>query len=362
MNIGFYFNEMNFRGVANSTFLYALYNKKILKNKSIIFFNKQNKFNKKSVIYKFKNKFQTIGISNFAEIDNFKYKLKLDYIYVQKGGEKDSWQSNNIETLVHAIYPQKLNEVHGDNYVYISEWLSKKFSNNRISFVPLIIQKNLSKNNLRKKLNIKNDQFIFGCHGGESSFDLKFVKDLLLKIVKQDKQLLFLFLNINKFCDHPNIRFIKGSADEVFVQKFINTCDAMLYGRSLGESFGMACGEFAVQNKPIISYRFNRHRAHKYNIPYDQFHEYGSRNELKKLLINYKSLKFQKKFKNKYQTYSKEKIMQLFKKNFLSKNEKIVFSLKDHLINLCARVETNYYYLRHKIYNHYYNYIESKFY
>ena len=53
--------------------------------------------------------------------------------------------------------------------------------------------------------------------------------------------------------------------------------------------------------------------------------------------------------------------MQLFKKNFLSKNEKIVFSLKDHLINLCARVETNYYYLRHKIYNHYYNYIGQNF-
>ena len=48
----------------------------------------------------------------------------------------------------------------------------------------------ISKNNLRKKLNIKNDQFIFGCHGGESSFDLKFVKDLLLKIVKQDLQMI----------------------------------------------------------------------------------------------------------------------------------------------------------------------------
>ena len=32
MNIGFFLEEMNFRGVVNSTYNYALYNKTILKN------------------------------------------------------------------------------------------------------------------------------------------------------------------------------------------------------------------------------------------------------------------------------------------------------------------------------------------
>ena len=32
MNIAFYCNEMNLRGVANSTYLFALYNKKLLLN------------------------------------------------------------------------------------------------------------------------------------------------------------------------------------------------------------------------------------------------------------------------------------------------------------------------------------------
>ena len=362
MNIAFYCNEMNLRGVANSTYLFALYNKKLLKNKSIIFYNKVNKFNKKVIINKFKKKFKTIGISNFTEIDNFKFKLKLDYIYVQKGGEKDSWQSNNIETLIHAIYPQKLNEVHGDSYVYISEWLSQKFSNNKIPFVPLIIPQNLSKNNLRKKLNIKKNHLVFGCHGGESSFDLKFVQDLINKIVKRDKNLFFIFLNINKFCNHSNIKFLKGSADETVVQKFVNSCNAMIYGRSLGESFGISCGEFASQNKPIISYRFNRHRAHRHNISDGQFFEYGSYKDLEKLLLNFKKLKTNKNLNNKYKNYSKKRVMQIFKKNFLLKREKTIFTMKDHLVNLCARIELNYNYLRHKIYNHYYNFIESKFY
>ena len=41
MVIAFYIDEMNFRGVANSTYQYALKNIEILKNISIIFYNKK---------------------------------------------------------------------------------------------------------------------------------------------------------------------------------------------------------------------------------------------------------------------------------------------------------------------------------
>ena len=43
MNIAFYIDEMNLRGVANQTFLLAVNNKTILKNKSFIFYNSQNR-------------------------------------------------------------------------------------------------------------------------------------------------------------------------------------------------------------------------------------------------------------------------------------------------------------------------------
>ena len=56
MVIAFYIDEMNFRGVANSTYQYALKNIEILKNISIIFYNKKNKSNKKEVVTKFKKK------------------------------------------------------------------------------------------------------------------------------------------------------------------------------------------------------------------------------------------------------------------------------------------------------------------
>ena len=105
-------------------------------------------------------------------------------------------------------------------------------------------------------INIEKKQIVFGCHGGESSFDLVFTHDVIKKIVKIKKNITFLFLNINKFYSHPRVKFLKGTTNESYKKKFLNTCDAMLYGRSLGESFGLACAEFAIQNKSIISYKF----------------------------------------------------------------------------------------------------------
>ncbi len=359
MNVGFYLDEMNLRGVANSTYLYALNNKKILNNQSIIFYNKKNSRNKKEVLNKFKKKFTIIGISNFKEIDLYRTRFNLNFIYTQKSGQKDNWVSKEIKTLVHAVYPQKLSQIHGHNYAYISEWLSLKFSNKKIPFIPLITESKKIKLNLRKKLKIKKNNLVFGCHGGSSSFDMKFVKSAVINTVKSRKNIFFLFLNIDKFYNHPQIIYLKGTTNEKLKKKFVNTCDAMLYGRSLGESFGLACSEFAIMNKNIISYRFNRHRSHAYNISKKNFIEYGSYSSLCNLLLNYKKKNY--KYNSKYKKYTERKVMIDFNKFFLKQKYKIKISCYDLFINLCSHVKMNYFYLRHKIYNHYFNYFSSKF-
>lgn len=361
MNIAFYIDEMNFRGVANSTYEYALNNIKILKNSSIIFYNKNNFRNKKEVIKKFKNNFNVIGVRKFNEINRYKKKLKIEYLYTQKSGVKDSWISDEIKTLVHSVYPQKLNQRHGFSYAYISEWLSHNFSNNKIAFVPYITEKKKIINNLKKKYKISNNKLIFGCHGGESSFDMMFVQNCLLNVVKKRKDIIFLFLNIKKFCNHPQIKFIKGTSNEIEKKKFINTCDAMIYGRSLGESFGLACSEFAMQNKKIISYRFNRHLSHKYNIPSKYFVEYESYKSLRNILLNYKKNIFQIKYNCKYKKYNTKNVMKIFDRVFLKKSKLVHLTMKDYLICQISHLKMNYFYLRHKIYNHYFKYIESKF-
>ena len=360
MNIAFFVGEMNLRGVANSTYQYSYYNKLILKNKSIIFYDKKNTRNNPKVLKKFRKKFNVIGVNNLEDIDNFKKKFNLEYLYIQKGGKKDKWVSTNIKTIVHSAYPQRLKEFHGDKYAFVSEWCSSKFSQNKIPYVPYIVKIEKTKEHLKKKLKINKKQIVLGCHGGDSSFNLKFVQDTLIDIANKRQDLTFLFLNINKFCKHPRIIFLKGSVDEVYKKKFLNTCDAMIYARSLGESFGLACGEFAYLNKLIISYKFNRHRAHLDQLYHQNFIQYSSRKNLFNILDNLDKKKLFKKRKNKYTKYNSKMVMKAFKKFFLDNSKSINFSASDYFANYFAHLKMAYYYLRHKIYNHYYNYIESK--
>jgi len=361
MKIGFYIDEMNLRGVANSTYLYALNNEKILKNKSIIFYNKKNFRNKNKVIKKFKKKFTCIGVSSFKEIELFKEKFDLNFLYTQKSGNKDNWISKKIRTIVHAAYPQTLNEIHGYNFAYVSEWLSHKFSNRKIPFVPYITESKKTKSNLRNKLKIKKEYLVFGCHGGDSSFDMKFVQTAVANVAHNRKDIFFLFLNINKFFHHPQVIFLKGTTDEDYKKRFINSCDAMIYGRSLGESFGMACAEFAVQNKDILSYKFNRHRCHKYNSEQSKYFEYSSYQSLNKILINYKKKRLSSKRKSKYHKYSVKKVMRDFEQFFLKQKIVLNISIMDYISNYYNFFLMGYFYFRHKLYNHYFNFFYSKF-
>ena len=312
---------MNFRGVVTSTYNYAFYNEKILKNKSVIFYDNKNKLNKNEVIKKFKKNFKMIGINNFFKIEKYKKKLDINYVYIQKGAN-NNWTLKKKNTIVHSVYPQKIKDIHGNSYAYISEWLSKKFSNYKISYVPLILELNKTKKNLKKELKINKNQIVFGTHGGESSFDMQFVKDTVFYLVKIRKDITFVFLNINKFINHPRVIFLKGTSNDIYKKKFLNTCDAMLYGRSLGESFGLACGEFSILGKKIISYKFNRHKSHKFNLNNKNYIEYSSKNNLFQILNSFKKNKKSNILLkvNKYTNCNSRKVMKKFNEVFLKKN------------------------------------------
>lgn len=362
MVIAFYINEINFRGLTNSIFKYAYYNQKILKNKSVIFYNLNNYRNQKIVINNFKKKFKTIAISSFSEIDNFKEKLNIEYIYVQKGGEKDEWYSSKIKTLVHVMYPQKLCEIHGHRYVYISEWLSNTFSNKKIEFVPLIVENYNTNKNLRKNLQIENNHTVFGYHGGSDCVDLEFAKDAIIETVRQNRNIFFLFLNIDKFVKHERIIFIKGTSDNLFKRKFINTCDAMIYSRKLGECFGLSCAEFSIVNKKIILYKHSKFKNHLYSLHKDMYYQYSSYQSLMKILASFdkeKKVSYKNKI-NKYKNCNPIAVMKKFEKIFFKKKSTPRITLIDYVKNYIGYTFMLLSYLRHKFYVHYYNYFYSK--
>ena len=189
---------------------------------------------------------------------------------------------------------------------------------------------------------------------------MKFTHKEIIDLVRKRKDIFFIFLNIDKFCAHPQIKFLKGTIDEKLKKEFVNTCDAMIYGRSQGESFGLACGEFAVMNRDIISYKFNLHQSHKFSIPSKNYIEYESYNSLFKILDNFKKKDIQN-YNSKYKNLEEKKVMLKFKKVFLLKKNNIDLNFLDRILNTLNFFKMHYFYLRHKLYNHYFNFLESKF-
>lgn len=98
-------------------------------------------------------------------------------------------------------------------------------------------------------------------------------------------------------------------------QRFINTCDAMIHARGRGETFGLACAEFDVCDKPVITYDMSPEKEHLIILG-DRARTYNSAESLFMQLMSFD--------KNKctlpgvgYAKYTPTYVMQIFEK-FLS--------------------------------------------
>ena len=259
--IGFCGGAMTLRGVHIALFDYALHNQIILGNQSIVFYEESGE-NDPSVISKFQEYFELIPYQNFKDLNKVAEKSIVEAMYIIKSGEIDSQIIESVPNLIHAVFPQKISDKHGEVYAFVSEWLSKECSNYKIPFVPHMISLSKINDNLRMQLNIPQHAVVFGSYGGKESFNLEFVLQSIRKIIYKRLDAYFIFMNISPFIQHDRIFFIPGNPALDYKVKFINTCDAMIHARGIGESFGLACGEFSIRNKPIITYALSPQRSH----------------------------------------------------------------------------------------------------
>ena len=126
-------------------------------------------------------------------------------------------------------------------------------------------------------------------------------------------------MNINSFCDsNDHIMFLPGSPDIEVKRKFINTCDAMIYGRKLGESWGLSIGEFAICGKPIIIPLPSHHWNHITFLKNNYFlHRHES--ELIYILDHFNGLKHTiNPLDTLYHECTPERVMKIFNDTYLS--------------------------------------------
>ena len=260
--IAFHSNQLSIRGTEVALYDYALHNEAVLGHNSVIVYNADSPHTDAAALDKFRQRFEVVGYRTRAELDPLLAQHKADLLYAIKAGKNDGLWSRTVPTMVHAVFPTNPAQAHGASYAFISEWLSRHCANDKIPSVPHIVNLPDVDGDLRAELNIPPHAKVLGCYGGAQSFDVPSAMDAVRQVLAQSPDTYFVFLNIGRFVDHPRALFLPGSSDMVTKTRFINTCDAMLHARLQGESFGLACGEFSIRNKPVITYARSKHRHH----------------------------------------------------------------------------------------------------
>jgi hypothetical protein len=312
VKIAFHDNCLCERGTTVSLYDYAYYNKHYLGNESIIMYIGNDNRNVPEVLDKFKKEFKLRPYINWqSEADQILKEEGCNILYMQKAGEWDGKMSNVCKNIIHCVFNTYYK--HGDVYGRISNCFGQNYP-----VVNYMVNLPDINSNMRKELNIPNNAIVFGRHGGTNQFNINYVHQVVDKITDEFPNVYFLMVNTDKFCrEKSNIIHLEKIIDLHRKVEFINTCDAMIHARQMGETFGAAVSEFSIRNKPIITCigSDNEH----INILKDKCFIYNDPNSLytifKYIISNINEIRT--KDWNQYKNYTPEKIMDKFNELFI---------------------------------------------
>ena len=342
------------RGDSISLLTYAKALKKFYDIECQIVFEKNNKNNSTEAIKNLiKQGLSLYSYDNINELNIHAEKNNIDLVYWIKSGENDGKYVKNCKNVIHAVFNQV--SPHGDKYAYVSEWLanaasknyknrikniyrnSKNIFNDNFSkysikntlectfsnlltpfeFVPHIIDLPQSDISFRKKNGISDKAFIIGRIGGYTEFNIDFVKITVKKILEDDKNNIFFFVNTEPFIEHERVIFINNYIDENEKSSFISSCDMMLHARMMGETFGFSIAEALSLNVPVAACTIGNDKNHHFLLESTGL-LYNNEEELFNIYLNVKNRYFHGfNLKDKVINYTPEKVAKKFKKVFL---------------------------------------------
>ena len=263
--IAFWDNSLSERGTSVALFDYALGNEQQLGNRSIVLYDGAAANNNQAVIAKFRAAFgdRLVAVAGFAGVDAVLSRAGADTLYVIKSGELDDRVSAVCRTVVHCVFTTRM--PHGDVYAAISPAIVRPGM--YVSVVPHIVSlpqltDPVRDTRMRDRVGIPADAVVFGRYGGVDQFDLGYVRMAVAQTVLRRPAAWFVFVNTRPFMQHPRVLFLPPIVDLDAKIEFIDGCDAMIWGRSDGETFGLAIAEFSVRCKPVFVTRSAVDNAH----------------------------------------------------------------------------------------------------
>lgn len=316
--VGFPIDFMSERGGTVATYDYAVANEEICGNKSIIFYQSSHPQNNPIVTEKFKKKFKNlISYDNYRDVEKYIISLNIDYLYILKYGFEDKYsfplplrESNiKIPYLIHSIFVWSPHGV----YASVSKQIAEENKGNWLPHIvnPLPFSTN-GREEFRKKHGIPNNAYVYGRHGGIYQFSIEYVKEIIKEDIDNYPNVWFVFVNTERFIDHPRVLFLPIIIDNLEKGNYINACDAMIHARLEGETFGLAVAEFISLGKPVLTCPAVTSRDNEHiNLGKDWVTVFTNKEECRKMLWN--TLKVPNT-ENPYLEFSPEKVMQKFGK------------------------------------------------
>jgi hypothetical protein len=237
----------------------------------------------------FARRFEIVRYSGPDDID-------CDALYVIKRGRR-SHVTTRVPELIHAMFDP--DDPHGHRFATISHWLSNQSRRvvdlprgralrlprlKKPPFVPHIIDLADVEDDLRAEIGVPADGVVFGRHGALRSFSIAWVKEAVREALATRDDIWFLFLNTQRFIEHPRVHHLEVTTDRELIRSFINSCDYMLHARREGETFGIAVAEFAAAGIPVVSCTRTIAKAHFEMVPSELMLGYGDKVELLALL------------------------------------------------------------------------------
>ncbi len=272
----------------------------------MIFYNPAHPANRPRVVEKFRALFQLVPFASMAEVEVKIGEMKIQYLYVIKYGYPDQYISEKVPTLIHSVFAY---HPHG-RYAVVSEKIAHRKGGVWLPHivVPLPLT---GRKTFRSRHGIPAKAYVYGRHGGKDTFSIDYVKESISEAIESLPEVWFVFVNTDRFCTHPRILFLDELVTEAEKGEFVSGCDAMVHGRVEGETFGLACAEFGISERmvlttPALSTDDNQHIF----LGGDRVKVYRDKVEFLRLIRGYPHTP--PSTENPYRKFTTEKIMPIF--------------------------------------------------
>ena len=322
MKIAFFIHHFSIRGSEVATYDYALYNQILLQNESLIVVPTNYKerrhytgkiINDSETEEKFRRCFPVRLFDSYEHLDQILLEENCSLMYHHKSGENDIPFTFSIPYVVHCVFTCTSEHKHGTVYAAISADIDRI----GVPHVPCICSSLPDvEETMRAALNIPDSAIVFGRHGGAETFDISFVHETIKNVVNHNPHIHFIFMNTDKFFEHPHIHYLESSANVLQKAIFINSCDAMLYARAQGESFGLAIAEFTTLGKPIIAHKYPVENRNHLVVLGDSATYYEGKDDLYEILTTF-NRKITLVPVNYAELFSPVKVMKIFKEHLI---------------------------------------------